>query len=210
MQIIQQPQLDFCHVMMKPKRSSLTSRADVSLVREFKGKWNPENTFKCVPICAANMDNITTVKMAQVLTDNQMMITMGKFTSTEEWNELYNTCLPESLVIPSIGIRSVEEYKFYKTLCKKQFPNILVVDVPNGYTERFLHFISDIREKHPEVFIIAGNVVSAEQVEELIVRGADCVKVGIGSGSVCSTRIKSGVGRPQGLHTEPAPLILPA
>jgi len=199
MQLIQQPQLDFSQVMMKPKRSSLTSRADVSLVREFRGRWNPDKLITGVPIVAANMDNIATIDMAKALSEYEMMTAMSKFTTLDDWDKIYCSAIHDSLVFPTIGIRSVDEYEQYKVMQKVHSlsAETLLIDVPNGYTERFLEFVSKIRKENPKIFMIAGNVVSAEQVEELITRGADCVKVGIGSGSACLTRIKSGVGRPQ-------------
>jgi GMP reductase len=144
------------------------------------------------------MDNVATPKMAIELTKHGMMTAMSKFTSFEEWNELISNVPHDNVIMPTIGIRDEREYDRWKEE-RHLIPRrpILVIDVPNGYTERFLNFVSKVRQENPRIFIIAGNVVSAEQVEELIVKGADCVKVGIGPGSACTTRIKSGVGRPQ-------------
>jgi len=71
------------------------------------------------------------------------------------------------------------------------------VDVANGYTKAFISFIHKLRAGHPDITIMAGNVVTGEMTEELILDGVDIVKVGIGPGSVCTTRRMSGVGYPQ-------------
>src|SRR5208337_4616931 len=73
----------------------------------------------------------------------------------------------------------------------------LCVDVANGYMEKLVEFIKQLREKRPLTIIIAGNVVSAEMTESLILAGSDIVKVGLGSGAACTTRVMAGVGYPQ-------------
>ena len=81
----------------------------------------------------------------------------------------------------------------------KSFPDVkfITIDVANGYHTNFSDFIARVRDEYPDKTIIAGNVVTAEMTEELIIRGADIVKVGIGPGSVCTTRTMAGVGVPQ-------------
>ena len=74
---------------------------------------------------------------------------------------------------------------------------VLCIDVANGYSEHFVEFVKKARANFPDKIIIAGNVVTGEMVEELILAGADIIKVGIGPGSVCTTRVKTGVGYPQ-------------
>ena len=105
-------------------------------------------------------------------------------------------------ICPSIGIKYDPEktddidylnnitWNFYHT-------RWVCIDAANGYTRRFCDFIKRVREEHPALIIIAGNVVTGEMTEQLILNGADIVKVGIGSGSVCTTRIQTGVGYPQ-------------
>lgn len=197
MQIINEPQLDFADVLLKPKRSTLSSRKGVHLLRTYKGKWNQDLSFTNIPIVCANMDNIATWNMMSILDKNNMMIAMSKFTPDEEWQNKLKSIGNNFFF--TIGIRDKNIYKNYKKLKTKYSDklNKLVIDVPNGYSEQFLNFISKVRKENPETFIVAGNVVSAEQTEEIIVRGADCVKIGIGSGTTCITREKSGVGRPQ-------------
>ena len=71
------------------------------------------------------------------------------------------------------------------------------MDIANGYSDHFAQHVKKVREAFPNIVIIAGNVVTGEMTEELILAGADIVKVGIGPGSVCTTRIQTGVGYPQ-------------
>jgi len=207
MQIIYEPQLDFSDVLIKPKRSELTSRSDVSLTRKFRGRWNKSLEFSANPIVLANMDNITTWEMTDKLLNNGCMVAMNKFVNMGSWIGAvtqYSQQLSSCALGYSIGIRKdsngvyIELDQFRKL--KELFPNVfkhLMIDVPNGYMESFADFVAMVRNEFPELFITVGNVVSAEMVQELILKGADCVKVGIGSGNVCKTRLKAGVGRPQ-------------
>tara|TARA_Y100001938_G_scaffold115438_1_gene158835 strand:- start:337 stop:1182 length:846 start_codon:yes stop_codon:yes gene_type:complete len=82
-------------------------------------------------------------------------------------------------------------------LLSKQTSDFIGLDVANGYTIRFVDAVKELREKCPDATIVAGNVVTADMTQELILAGADIVKVGIGPGSVCTTRIKTGIGYPQ-------------
>ena len=98
----------------------------------------------------------------------------------------------------SIGILEKDAEKFSEVY-KQADGNLkyVCIDVANGYSDRFGEFVRNFRNKYPNLVIIAGNVVTGEMTEELILAGADIVKVGIGPGSVCTTRIQTGVGYPQ-------------
>jgi len=214
MHIINEPQLDFSDVLIAPKRSELASRKDVDLERKIVGRWNPEFVMtEPIPIMLSNMDNITTWEMTYKFLSDGCMVAMNKFVTIEEWEDQINN--KHSLVNPclqnyngnlayTIGIRKDEQGKYieldqYRKL-KTKYPDHfmhLVIDVPNGYSEAFANFVEMVRKEFPDIFIVAGNVVTGDMVHELILKGADCVKVGIGSGNACLTRIKSGVGRPQ-------------
>jgi len=99
--------------------------------------------------------------------------------------------------IISIGTAYGDSSKMVYTF--DMFPSLqfLCIDVANGYTQGFSSFVSKVRQDNRDLIIIAGNVVTSEMTEELILAGADIVKVGIGTGSVCTTRVKTGVGYPQ-------------
>lgn len=193
--------LDYKDVLIRPKRSRLTSRKNVSMERSYnfvgaKGARINEYDYTGVPIIAANMDGVGTFEMARTLSDHKMFTCLVKTYSAEELEDFFSE--PQPYVAMSIGIGDADldklEQVHKKVLDKLQF---VCVDVANGYTERFVEFIRHLRETYPFKTIIAGNVVTADQTQELILNGADIVKVGIGPGSVCTTRIQTGVGYPQ-------------
>lgn len=197
--------LDYKNVLIRPKRSTLTSRKEVSLVREFNYRnYNTENIcppdFEGIPIIAANMDGVGTFEMADKLAEGEIMTCLKKTYTSAELINYFDSEMWErrEYVAMSIGISDSDLNKF-KTVYDhigKQLKYVCI-DVANGYTERFVNFIQEFRLLYADIVIIAGNVVTADQTQELILNGADIVKVGIGPGSVCTTRIKTGVGYPQ-------------
>lgn len=188
--------LDFKDVLIRPKRSVLKSRSEVSLEREYKFK-HTQTTWTGIPIIAANMDHTGTIAMANALAEHHVMTAMDKFISQEEWKNFaskHKDTLKYTFV--SLGI-SDEEFRNLDQLLKIVPIHFICLDVANGYTERFVEHLEELRTNHPDVVIMAGNVVTGEMSEELILSGADIVKIGIGPGSVCTTREKTGVGYPQ-------------
>ncbi len=198
MRIENEIKLGFKDVMIRPKRSTLKSRSQVSLARNFtfvnsKKKWTG------VPIIAANMDTVGTFEMAEALAKDQIMTAVHKHYSPQEWTEfLVNQ--PDSIyeyIALSTGTGKADEEKIKQIIDQHPKIQFLCIDVANGYSEHFVEFVKNARKNFPAQTIIAGNVVTGEMVEELILAGADIIKVGIGPGSVCTTRIKTGVGYPQ-------------
>lgn len=188
--------LDFRDVLIRPKRSVLKTRADVSLEREFKFK-HAKTTWHGIPIIASNMDHTGTLNMAMALADHRLMTAMDKFISVEDWKNFaheHPKILPSCFV--SVGV-SETDFARLEEIMKIIPMQFICLDVANGYTERFVSCLETLREKYPKAVIMAGNVVTGEMVEELILSGADIVKIGIGPGSVCTTREKTGVGYPQ-------------
>lgn len=188
--------LDFRDVLIRPKRSVLKTRADVSLEREFKFK-HTQTIWQGVPIIAANMDHTGTFRMASELGQHKLLTALDKFLPLDEWKAFikeHSKALPHSFV--SVGIGDADFKKLDEIMKVKKLP-FICLDVANGYTERFVSCLEHLREKYPKTVIMAGNVVTGEMVEELILSGADIVKIGIGPGSVCTTREKTGVGYPQ-------------
>lgn len=186
--------LDFSDVLFRPKRSTLSSRKEVKLTRTYTFKHSGKE-YTGVPIMAANMDGVGTLAMAESLAKHDMFTCLGKnydsgglewFDGTVNWNN----------VAISTGTSNSDFEKLVNMLEHYPFEYICI-DVANGYSEHFGAFVSKVREKYPTHTIIAGNVVTADMTQELILRGADIIKVGIGPGSVCTTRIKTGVGYPQ-------------
>jgi GMP reductase len=188
--------LDFRDVLIRPKRSVLKTRADVSLEREFDFK-HTHTRWKGVPIIASNMDHTGTFEMATALSQHHLLTALGKFIELKDWQQFakkYPQDLKQAFV--SLGISDAEFEKLAGIMQTVEVP-FICLDVANGYTERFVACLEHIRETYPQAVIMAGNVVTGEMVEELILSGADIVKIGIGPGSVCTTREKTGVGYPQ-------------
>jgi GMP reductase len=196
MRIEQTIRLDFKDVLIRPKRSTLRSRSDVDLVREYKFPHH-NGTWKGVPIIAANMDHTGTFDMAKVLAKHQLLTAIDKFQTTAEWEKLsieHPDVLPYCFV--SSGTRD-DDFEQLKANVNKTNANLICLDVANGYSQHFVTFVRRTRAEFPDKIIMAGNVVTGEMTEELILSGTDIVKVGIGPGSVCTTRKKTGVGYPQ-------------
>ena len=200
MRIINYTKLDFSDVLIVPKRSTLVSRDEVSLDRKFIFR-NSGMQWSNKPIIAANMDGVGTFEMAEALAELGLMTALRKNYTVEElilWIGRTGYKINDHWAY-GLGIKD-EDYEKYK-LVKSKLPEgnikIVCIDVANGYTERFIGFVRKFRQENQGVIIIAGNVVTPEMTEELILSGVDIVKVGIGPGSVCTTRIKTGVGYPQ-------------
>ncbi|CAD7925225.1 unnamed protein product [Amoebophrya sp. A25] len=190
--------LDFKDVLIRPKRSFLSSRSQVSVDRSFTFKHSKAQ-WTGVPIIAANMDTVGTFEMANVLAARKVITAVHKHYTVAEWERFVadkdaDFC---KYIAASTGISAADMQKLDSIL--KAVPKIrfICIDVANGYAEPFVNFIRDARKKYPGHTIIAGNVVTQEMTEELIMSGADIVKVGIGPGSVCTTRKQTGVGYPQ-------------
>lgn len=188
--------LDFSDVLIKPKRSTLVSREDVDLTRSFT-LLHSERQFTGIPIIVANMDTTGSIKMKRAVEEYQLTAAFHKFYSAGELTKYFKSektpCFP---AIYTMGISEAELDKFNKVSATVPV-DFVCIDVANGYTQRFIDFVKKFRDDNTDVGIMAGNVVTAEMTEQLILSGADIVKVGIGSGAVCETRIKAGVGIPQ-------------
>ena len=198
MRIETELKLGFKDVMIRPKRSTLKSRAQVSLDRTFTFR-NSKKKWSGIPIIAANMDTVGTFEMAEALSKEKIMSAIHKHYSLEEWDNFLkkqSDSIYEYIAL-STGTGKADEEKIKAIIEKHPKIQFLCIDVANGYSEHFVEFVQRARKNFPDKTIIAGNVVTGEMVEELILAGADIIKVGIGPGSVCTTRIKTGVGYPQ-------------
>jgi GMP reductase len=205
MRIEEDMKLDYKDVLIRPKRSTLGSRKEVDLERGFTFRnYNGDKTqyrhYRGVPIMAANMDGVGTFEMADKLAEGKIFTCLVKTYSVNELVNYFDNDMPErsEYVAMSIGITDADHAKFrdvYEQTGSRL--KYVCIDVANGYSERFATFVRGMRNNYPNIVIIAGNVVTGEMTEELILAGADIVKVGIGPGSVCTTRIQTGVGYPQ-------------
>lgn len=194
MRIENDVKLDFSDVLLRPKRSTLGSRSEVDLVREYTFKHSGFK-YQGIPIMASNMDTIGTLEMADALRKEQMSCVLHKHISN---SNLKNVSSKNNFTFYSTGITKNDRDKFIEL--KKLlncYVSFVCIDVANGYNENFIDFVKYFREEYKDTTIMAGNVVTPEVTEQLILAGADIVKVGIGSGSVCTTRKITGIGYPQ-------------
>ena len=202
MRINYDAKLNFEDVLLQPKRSTLTSRKDVDMTRKFTFR-NSQKVMNFLPIFASNMDGVGTFSMAKVLQEYKMMTVITKTTTPEQWKEAVGQGLRLQSVSVCTGTNKVfdEDAQDYKNMqdILKMFPDIkmITIDVANAYHQNMVEFVARVRDEYPEKVIVAGNVVTPEMTEELIINGADVVKIGIGPGSVCTTRTMTGVGVPQ-------------
>ncbi|MGI9279153.1 MAG: GMP reductase [Endozoicomonas sp.] len=190
--------LGFKDVLFRPKRSTLKSRSQVSLERTFKFV-HTDQEWTGVPVIAANMDTVGTFSIALALAEHKMLTAVHKHYTIEEWKAFLDSAPAgiENHIMVSSGTSAADFTKLNDILALDDKLRFICIDVANGYSEHFVQYVSKVRQQHPDKVIIAGNVVTGEMVEELILKGADIVKVGIGPGSVCTTRVKTGVGYPQ-------------
>lgn len=208
MRIDSDVKLDYSSVLIRPKRSTLGSRKSVDLQRGFNFRnyksyeylSDVNKHWRGIPIMASNMDGVGTFEVADKLAQEQMFTCLVKTYSAMQLVGFFDD--PDKpqrreYVAYSMGITEEDHNKFRLVYEQASDIKYVCIDVANGYSERFLEFVKQFRTLYPNIVIIAGNVVTADQTQELILNGADIVKVGIGPGSVCTTRIKTGVGYPQ-------------
>ena len=208
MRIDNEVRLDYKDVLIRPKRSTLSSRKEVSLERGFTFRnYNPnfpdnvkQEHYRGVPVMAANMDGVGTFKMADTLAEANIFTCLVKTYSVESLIDYFAEGILERTnnVAMSIGTSELDFDKLTRVYagCAGSLKYVCM-DIANGYSDHFAQHVRKVREAFTHLVIIAGNVVTGEMTEELILAGADIVKVGIGPGSVCTTRIQTGVGYPQ-------------
>ena len=196
MRIEEEIKLDYSDVLFRPKRSTLKSRKDVDLNRQYTFKHSG-SSWKGIPIIASNMDGVGEIDVAKKLTSHKLMTALTKQHDINKIGTIYKKNIFFDSIALSCGT-SKDSYNRLNSILKK-YPKFkfICIDVANGYSENFSNFVSEVRKKYPKKTIIAGNVVTADMTQELVLSGADIVKVGIGPGSVCTTRIQTGVGYPQ-------------
>ncbi len=198
MRIEEDVKLDYRDVLLRPKRSTMTSRKEVNLERTFKFYHSPK-VWRGVPIMTANMATCGTFGMAEVLAPHKIITAFHKYYSVAEYQQFFATFDAPDYIAYTLGIRE-QDFDHLQIMKKEGLLDkfsFICMDVPNGYLERFIGKLQELRQLCPEHIIIAGNVVTNEITEEIILNGADIVKIGIGPGSACTTRRMTGVGYPQ-------------
>ena len=224
MRIDQDVKLDYKDVLIRPKRSTLSSRKEVQLERKFTFRnYTPyvatdvlpegypagpyvEEHYRGVPIMASNMDGVGTFEMADTLAKQNIFTCLVKTYSLQELIEFFDIDYfgkpfqveRSKYTAMSIGTGKDDFAKLSAVIgAVGDLLKYVCMDIANGYSDHFAQHVKKVRHAFPNIVIIAGNVVTGEMTEELILAGADIVKVGIGPGSVCTTRIQTGVGYPQ-------------
>ena len=201
MQIIEEVQLDFSDVLIKPRRSTIASRKDADITREYKFKWCSK-VICGTGLMQANMGTIGNFEVSKKMLNNGLFACLHKHHDTNELVNFY-TSLTESeynRCFISIGLRDKDE-------CIKKIQDIeskseygcppICIDVPNGYIPQVKDLVIEVRSLFKDALIMVGNVVTGDITEDLILSGADIVKIGIGNGAQCLTRKQTGCGRPQ-------------
>ena len=183
-------------MLFRTKRSTLKSRKEVDLTRTYKFKHS-NREWTGVPIIASNMDGVGELKIAESLSKFKIITALTKQHSLDEINSFSSIKEIFNYISLSCGTSENSYERLNEIISQHTYVQFICIDVANGYSENFSYFVSSVREKYPSKTIIAGNVVTADMTQELILSGADIVKVGIGPGSVCTTRIQTGVGYPQ-------------
>lgn len=193
MKLLDDVKLDFTDVLILPKRSQYSSRSEVSLERTFKFKYSPY-TWTGVPIIVSNMDTTGTIQMALETQKHKIITCLHKYYTA---NDLINVGLDSEYFAVSTGIGE-KDLENLDSIMSSVNPKFICIDVANGYMSKFIDVCRNIRQKYPDKILIAGNVCTSEGVLELVMEGkVDIVKVGIGSGSCCTTRKQTGIGMPQ-------------
>jgi GMP reductase len=187
------PKLDFDDVLIRPKRSTLSTRSAVDIHRTVVFPHN-RHTWSGFPLVASNMDTVGTFAMARALAEQKMLTCIHKYYRPEEWDR-FDDVEPDHFAV-TIG-SAEQELDALRAMAERRPVKWLCLDVANGYSEQFLNAVRRARAAFPEGIVVAGNVATREMTEALIIAGADVVKVGIGSGSACITRKVAGVGYPQ-------------
>lgn len=195
--------LGFSDVLIKPKRSTIKSRSDVNLNRTFTFPHS-KHTWAGAPIIVANMTTTGTLEMHDAMDHWGGLTALHKYYTVDDILEHFNDELmrpeyhgPDNLIV-TIGMKDADfSIKSLHELNHRISTKWICIDVANGYMERFSDLVSKVREEFPSKIIIAGNVVTSEMTEQLILAGADIVKVGIGQGAQCTTRRVTGIGIPQ-------------
>jgi len=199
MRIYDDIQLDYCDVLLRPKRSRLASRSEVQIERTYTFKWCPRS-LQATGIVASNMATTGTFGVARAMQKQKLFCALHKHYSAEELIQFLEKNAKEfgsnQLLFISSGV-SDADYEKVSAVLKTGLIENLCIDVANGYSPYLINYIQKVRQAWPHILIMAGNVVTGDMCEDLILSGADIVKVGIGPGSVCTTRKLTGVGRPQ-------------
>ena len=190
---------DYSDVLIRPKRSTLTSRFDVEMERTYTF-YHSQKEWTGVPIIASNMDTTGTFEMHEALSKHKMITCIARhYNKNDNYWSKYAIYKREKLYEHICAMSGISEEELIELIrIAKAFPVPFIgLDVANGYTINFVDAVKRLRNELPDATIIAGNVVTGDMTTELLLAGADIIIVGGGPGSVCTTRIMTGIGYPQ-------------
>ena len=176
MRIEEEIKLDYSDVLFRPKRSTLKSRKDVDLNRKYTFKHS-RSSWKGIPIIASNMDGVGEIDVAKKLTSHKLLTALTKQHDINQIGTIYTKNTYFDSIALSCGT-SKESYNRLNSILKKyQKFKFICIDVANGYSENFSNFVSEVRKKYPKKTIIAGNVVTADMTQELVLSGQILLKL---------------------------------
>lgn len=183
--------LSFDDVLLVPQRSSLNSRSEVNLQTNISPKLLLD-----IPIIAINMDTVTGVEMAKVISQKGGIAFMPRFDQIQEQaKKIEAVKLKKQKVIAALGLR--DDAIIRAEMCVKAGADGLTVDVAHGHMEKCLKIVKELKRRFPRLPLSAGVVATYEGAYDLFWAGADAVRVGVGAGTICLTRVTTGCGVPQ-------------
>ncbi|MBF8263230.1 MAG: guaB [Parachlamydiales bacterium] len=178
--------LTYDDVALVPQFNNIPSRTEPSLET-----WLTKKLKISIPILAANMDTVMSYEMADILIAQGSIPVFHRFTPFEEqmkWVQRY-----KDKTFISCGIQKLDETRKLLDLGALG----VCIDVAHGHSDRMFRHIQELKKSHPDKEVIAGNVCTAMAYHDLVNAGADAVKVGVGPGAACTTRMVTGFGVPQ-------------
>lgn len=180
--------LTYDDVALVPQFNNIPSRTEPSLET-----WLTKQMKMGIPILAANMDSVICEELAQVLIEQGSIPIFHRFTSFEEQKKWVKKFQGKTFISCGIGIQKMDEMRELLELGALG----VCIDVAHGHSDRMFKQIEELKKHHPDKEIIAGNVCTAMAYHDLVNAGADAVKVGVGPGAACTTRMVTGFGVPQ-------------
>jgi GMP reductase len=194
MRIENDVKLDYDDVLIRPKRSNAPSRKDVVLKRTFK-MLHSDNVLACIPICASNFDTVGSIEMARALVKQNLLCCLHKFYAPWQLVSFFASDASRNTFY-TLGLKE-DDFEKLETVSRQISIKKICLDAANGNTQFFVQRVCQLRKKYKDAIIMVGNTCVPEMVQELLLEGADIIKIGIGSGSVCTTRLMTGCGYPQ-------------
>lgn len=184
--------LTFDDVLLVPSKSDIRSRRDPSLQTQLTKKISIET-----PIISANMDTVTEAEMALAMHEMGGVGILHRFMSSEDQCTQVRLLVEKGAQVRAASIGVTEEDRSRVKDLLKAGANLITIDIAHGHSIQMIETMKWLKDLSPDTQIIAGNLATPEATIELIEAGADCLKVGIGPGSMCTTRVITGCGVPQ-------------